>query len=420
MASQNVLNLVDTAFVGQVGEVALAAVGMGGFANWLFISVLIGLGAGVQSITARRFGEGAEARVASGLNAALIVAFVVGVPWALLGTTLAPAIFDLLVDDPEVRLLGGQYLGARFWAAPCVAANFAFRGFWNGTNRPTLYMGTLVCMHLLNIVLDYGLIFGNLGLPRLGAVGAGWATTISVGAGTLIYMHLGVRRAMPQGFLRRGGDRAVLRGLLRLSAPACIQQFTFSAGFVAFFVIAGRIGTEELAASNVILNLVLICVLPGLGMGLAGASLVGQALGAGDAADARRWGWEVLGVGLVATGGLGLALAAGAPTWLSVFLPDAPHTVAMAVGPLVLIGLTQWIEPVVLNNILLGVGDTMAVLVISLLTQWLIFLPTAYIASVTLEGGLMALWASMVLYRALALAGALVRFHRGAWARVRV
>ena len=214
--------------------------------------------------------------------------------------------------------------------------------------------------------------------------------------------------------------RAEFLTTFTLALPIVLTQLAQVGIGATDTIFMGRLGTEELAASSVILNLILICVLPGLGLGLAGASLVGQALGAGDAADARRWGWEVLGVGVVATGGLGLLLAAGAPTWLGVFMPDAPHTVAMAVGPLVLIGLTQWIEPVVLNNILLGVGDTMAVLVISLVTQWLIFLPTAYVTSVTLEGGLIALWGSMVLYRALALSGVLLRFHRGAWARVAV
>ena len=416
MTSQNVLNLVDTAFVGRLGEASLAAVGMGGFANWLTIAFLIGLGAGVQAITARRFGEGDSEHVATGLNSSLVIAFAAGIPVAIAGITLSPWMFSVLVDDPAVQAAGSSYLAARFIAVPFVAANFAFRGFWNGTNRPTLYMGTLVSMHVVNVVLDYGLIFGNLGLPELGAQGAGYATSISVIFGTGIYVVLGIRKARHQGFLQFRGMLDVMGPLLRLSLPACLQQFTFRAGFVVFFTIAGRIGTRELAASNVILNLLLVCILPGLGLGLAGASLVGQALGAGDKEDARRWGREVLGIGFVATGGLGLILALGAETWLGLFIPDSPETVALAIAPLTLVGLTQWIEPVVVINVLVGVGDTLAVLIISLVTQWLIFLPTAYAVAVVFDWGLLALWGAMVLYRALSLMATLVRFHQGAWA----
>ena len=416
MVSQNVLNLVDTAFVGRLGETSLAAVGMGGFANWLTISLLIGLGAGVQAITSRRFGERDDEQVATGLNAALIVSFAAGIPLAIAGIAASPWMFKILVNDAAVQAVGSPYLAARFLAVPFVAANFAFRGFWNGTNRPTVYMGTLVCMHVVNIVLDYGLIFGNLGMPELGATGAGYATSISIIVGTAVYFVLGVRRGRPQGFGVLRGVFPVIGRLLRLSVPACFQQFTFSGGFVVFFIIAGRIGTQELAASNVILNLLLVCILPGLGLGLAGASLVGQALGRGDKEDARRWGREVLLIGFLATGGLGLVLALGAETWLTLFMPTSPETVAMAVAPLMLVGFTQWIEPVVVNNLLTGVGDTVAVLIISLVSQWLIFLPVAYLVAVVLQGGLVALWASMVLYRALSLTASLIRFQRGAWA----
>ena len=416
MASQNVLNLVDTAFVGQLGETELAAVGMGGFANWLTIAFLIGLGSGVQAITARRFGEGDGRHVANGLNAALVLSFAAGIPLAIAGMNLSDWVFELLVDDVAVQAIGGGYLGARYIAVPFVAANFAFRGFWNGTNRPTVYMGTLISMHAVNIVLDYGLIFGNLGMPEMGATGAGYATSISIIFGTGIYFVIAAARARKQGFLDPRGVVRTVGSLLHLSIPAGFQQFTFSAGFVTFFAIAGRIGTKELAASTGILNLLLVCVLPGLGLGLAGASLVGQALGAGDEADARRWGREILAIGFVATGGLGLILALGAETWLHLFMPQSPETVALAIGPLMLIGFTQWIEPVVINNVLAGVGDTVAVLIISLVSQWLVFLPVAYLVAVVLQWGLLALWGCMVLFRALSLTASLIRFRSGAWA----
>lgn len=417
MASQNVLNLVDTAFVGQLGKASLAAVGMGGFANWLLIALLLGLGAGVQATAARRKGEGALDRTAVGLNAALLLAAALGIPVALLGEYFSGDIFAILNDDPAVQAPGAAYLGARFFAAPFAAANFAFRGYWNGTDRSKNYMITLVVMHLINVVLDWALIFGHLGLPEMGVAGAGWATSISLMAGTAFYFVLGWTQARSGGFLRATGTLAAMPTILRLAIPASVQQFAFSGGFVAFFVIAGKVGTDALAASNVLVNLMLLCVLPGVGLGLSGATLVGQALGAGDREDARAWGSDVVLVGILLMGLIGAVLALGAETWLGIFIKNDPTTIAIAVAPLVILGAAQAVDSVgvVLAQTLIGIGDTVAILRISLIGQWLLFLPTAWFLCVVQDGGLVTLWSAMVIWRIGTAVACWIRWRGSAW-----
>ncbi len=419
MASQNVLNLVDTAFVGRLGQASLAGVGMAGFANWLLISLLLGLGAGVQATAARRKGEGALSETAVGLNAALLLAAGLGIPVAVLGVVFAPDILAVLNDDPAVRVPGAAYLGARFVAAPFAAANFAFRGYWNGTDRSKNYMMTLMIMHLFNVVLDWALIFGHLGLPELGVAGAGWATSISLMIGTALYFGLGWLQARPGGFLRARGTLAVMPTIVRLAVPASVQQFAFSAGFVAFFVIAGKVGTDALAASNVLVNLMLLCVLPGVGLGISGATLVGQALGRGEPRDARAWGNDVIKVGMVLMGGIGGILALGASTWLGIFIDDDPATIAIAVTPLVILGLGQVVDSVgvVLTQTLIGIGDAIAILRISLIGQWLVFLPAAWWLCVVHDGGLLTLWAAMVVWRLGTALACVLRWRGAAWQR---
>jgi MATE family multidrug resistance protein len=265
MMSQTLLNLVDTAFVGSQGDAALAAVGLGSFANFLCVALLQGLGAGVQATASRRLGEGRREAMAVGLNAALAVGTVAGTAALVVGWFGAERLMGLLNDDPAVVEIGGGYLAARFLAIPFVSANFAFRGYWNGTNRSTYYLATLVVMHAINIFLDYSLIYGEFGFPELGAVGAGYATTISIVAGTLVYIGMAWSRARPEGFGQLEGLGEAARRVVRLSLPAGLQQMMYAAGFVMFFSIAGSIGTRELAASTVLVNLLLVCVLPGLG-----------------------------------------------------------------------------------------------------------------------------------------------------------
>ncbi len=420
MISQNVLNLVDIGFVGQLGDASQAAVGMGSFANWLLVSFLLGLGSGVQATAARRLGEGKLGETAGGLNAALSIALAIGVPAAFVGITFAEPLFGFLNDDPTVVSLGAGYLAARFAGTPFTAANVAFRGYWNGTNRSAVYLFTIVIMHIVNIVLDWGLIFGNLGLPKMGVAGAGWATSISVAVGTCLYIGLGLTLARGGGFLKLAGLAKTLPTVLRLSIPAGLQQLLFSAGFVMFFYIAGQVGTRTLAASTILINLALVCVLPGVGLGLAGASLVGQALGRKDLADARRWGWEVAALGSLVMGSLGLVLLLGNRVWLGI-LTDSEETIALAVVPLMIFAGAQFLDGVgvVLTNVLVGVGDVMWAFALNFTAQWVLFLPVAWFFAVHLEYGMIALWVGMAGYRAV-LAGLLAaRFHFGSWTKAR-
>jgi putative MATE family efflux protein len=402
MASQNVLNLVDTAMVGFLGAPALAAVGMASFANFMAVAFIMGLSAGVQAIAARRVGEGRRDETASGLNSGLLIALLVAIPWSLLLILFADRLFPFLVDDPEVVALGVPYFRARLVGMVAIGMNFAFRGFWNGIGQSRRYLQTLVIMHSCNLVLNWVLIFGHFGFPALGAVGAGIGTTIATFLGTAIYFVLALRHAKGTGFLRRMADRKTMASMLRLSIPAGMQSFFFATGMTAFFWIIGRIGTAELAASNVLVQLLLVAILPGVGFGLAAASLVGQALGRGDSEDAVTWGWDVSRLAMIVVGTGALVGVIAPDLLLRVFLHEE-HTIALARFPLRLLGVTMAIETLgsVLMNALLGAGASKTVMFVSVTLQWGLFLPMAFLIGPVLGFGMSAVWAAQVGYRCL-------------------
>jgi putative MATE family efflux protein len=402
MASQNVLNLVDTAMVGILGAPALAAVGMGSFANFMAGAFIMGLSAGVQAIAARRLGEGRRGDTASGLNSGLLIALSVAIPWSLLLIVFAGRLFPFLVDDPEVIALGVPYLRVRLAGMVAIGMNFAFRGFWNGIGQSRRYLQTLVIMHSCNIFLNWVLIFGHFGLPSLGVVGAGIGTTISTFLGTAIYVVLAVRHAQGTGFLRRIADRRTMLSMLQLSVPAGTQSFFFATGMTAFFWIIGRIGTAELAASNVLVQLLLVAILPGVGFGLAAASLVGQALGRGDPEDAVRWGWDVGRVAMLVVGAGALVGVFAPDVLLGIFLHEE-RTIALARLPLRMLGATMSVETLgsVLMNALLGAGASKTVMFVAVTLQWGLFLPVAFLVGPVLGFGMTAVWAVQVGYRCL-------------------
>lgn len=421
MVSQNVLNLVDTAMVGELGDAALAATGMGSFANFVSIAFITGMSSGVQAMVSRRKGEGRDAEAAVPLNGGLLLAAGLALPWCALLYWLAPTLFPLLIDDPAVQEIGIPYYRVRLLAMVAAGMNFAFRGFWNGISRSKMYLGTLVVMHLTNIGLNWVFIFGNLGAPALGAVGAGVASAIATGVGTVVYVALALKHARSMGFLAGLPGLDTLRTMLRLAVPAGIQQELFAAGYLAFFWIVGRVGTQELAAANVLLTITMVAILPGLGFGLGATSLVGQALGRKDPDDARRWGWDVVKVAVLVMGALGLPMLLLPEPILGVFL-DNPETRAMAVPALRIVGATIAFDAVgmVLLNALLGAGAARTVMVVGVGFQWLLGLPLVYLAGPGLGLGLTAIWASQVGWRSLQAGVFAALWQRQGWADIKV
>ena len=421
MISQNVLNLVDTGMVGVLGDNALAAVGIGSFTNFMAMAFITGMSTGVQAIAARRKGENRHRETAVPLNGGLLIVLCLALPASVLLYFLAPTIFSVLTGDAEVGALGTGYFQVRVLALIAVGMNFSFRGYWNAVDLSRLYLRTLLLMHVTNIFLNWVLIFGHLGMPALGTTGAGIGTSISTCLGTAYYFVLGMRHARGGGFLRGIPDRASLKLMLRLSVPSGIQQFFFAAGMTAFFWIVGRVGTAEVAASNVLINLLLVALLPGIGFGIAAASLVGQALGANDTAAAKAWGWDVVKIAAVVVGAISMPVIFVPKLALGAFLHD-PATLEMATTPLRLLAGMMAFDTVglVLMNALLGAGDSRRVMVISIVLQWFLFLPVAYCVGPGLGYGLVAIWAVHVGYRLLQTVAFVWSWCRGGWASIEV
>ena len=292
MMSQNVLNLVDIGMVGRLGDAALAATGLGGFANYLAIAFIIGLSAGVQALAARRLGEGRVSETAVPLNGGLLLSLLLGLPLCAVLYFATPWAFQFLTEDPAVAELGAPYLQVRLLSMIAVGMNFSFRGYWSAVHMTGIYLRTLLIMHALNIFLNWVLIFGNLGAPELGVYGAGLATTLSLYLGTALYFWFAWRHARERGFLDRVPARSTLWQQFKLSLPSSLQQLFFAAGLVMLVWIVGRIGTAEVAAVNVLMTFHITALLPAFGVALACTTLVGNALGRKDEDDAARWGWD--------------------------------------------------------------------------------------------------------------------------------
>jgi len=398
--SQNILNLVDIGMVGHLGDAALAATGIGSFTNYLAISFIIGLSAGVQALAARRLGEDRLDETAVPLNGGLFLALIIGLPLCAVLYLAIPATYSFLSNDPEVIEQGVPYLQVRILSMVAVGMNFSFRGYWSAIHMTGVYLRTLLIMHACNIFLNWVLIFGNLGAPEMGVFGAGLATTISLYIGTGLYFFFAYRHARDKGFLNRVPTRSTLWQQLRLSLPASLQQVFFSAGLVTLMWIVSQIGTAEVAAVNVLMTFHITAILPAFGLALAATTLVGNALGRGDIEDAVLWGWNAAAISLVYGILISLLLIPFADPLLGLFLTN-PETRQLAYWPMILWALVIGFDTtgMVLMNALIGAGDTRRSMWISVIAQWVFFLPLAFVAGPVLGFGLLGIWLVNSAYR---------------------
>ncbi|WP_285275297.1 MATE family efflux transporter [Halopseudomonas bauzanensis] len=421
MLSQSVLNLVDAAMVGSLGEASLAGVGLGGYANFMIIALVMGLGVGVQATVARRRGEGRNEQIAAPLNHGLFIAALLSLPLMLLCWFNAERIIGLLSKDADVIAIGSEYLQWRTLAVLAVGCNFAYRGYWNGIRQTGRYLQILVAMHVFNVIISYGLIFGHFGLPEMGAAGSGLGTSIAMFLGTGMYFLLTWHTGRRQGFMRSLPSLTDIRFMLRLSVPNSLQQFFFATGVTALFWIIGQIGTAELAIAHVLVNLALLLILPGVGLGMAATTLVSHSLGEQQPQEAYRWGWDVVRVAVVTLFIMGLPFWLVPELILQAFTRD-PALLALGTWPLRITGLGMTLDAIalVLTQALLGAGASRTVMSVNLGSQWLIFLPCAYLAGPILGGGLLAVWLLQSLYRVMTSVIFAIMWERKHWADIQI
>jgi len=403
MLSQSLLNLIDAAMVGSLGQVALAGVGIGGYATFLAISLILGLSSGVQAMVARRRGQKRNLEIARPVNWGLLLAISIGLPLTLFYSFFSDHIVALMSDDQNALTIADQYFEYRILALLAIGMNLCFRGYWNGTNRPMVYLRILILMHIINVLLSFGLIFGHFGLPELGAAGAGLGTTLALYLGCAMIAYVTWKDARPKGFLKFSkGKASSLATLLKLSIPHSVQQFFFAAAVAVLFWIIGQLGTEQQAIGHILINLALFLILPGVGFGIASTTLVSHALGESQPDLALRWGWDIIKTATI------LMALLSTPMWLipqqvlSLFLQD-PALIEQARLPLMLTGLAICLDAsaIVLTQALLGAGANRTVMLITTAGQWGFYLPLAWLIGPYLGFGLTGIWLLQVIHRAL-------------------
>ena len=415
MLSQSMLNLIDAALVGQLGEVALAGVGVGGYAMFMLTALVFGLSSSVQSQTAQRTGA-CHVNVVHPLQSGLFLGCAMALPLSLLAWWQAPLLIGLINQIDDVQRVAVDYFRWRVMSLTAIALTLCFRGYWNGRQQTHLYLRIIFAVHILNVVASACLIYGLAGLPKMGPSGAGAGTTLSLLAGLIMWWWVSTKRTSSQQFLTLLPCVATLRTTWTLAAPHSLQQFLFAAGYAVLFWLLSQLGTASVAVGHVLINLSLLLILPGVGVGVAAMSLVGEALGRDAQQEAHRWGLDALRVAWLLLVILALPMLLMPEYVLNIFFSSS-ELVRLGKLPLQLTGLMIVLDAaaLVLAQALMGAGAQRTVMLLTLGMQWLLFLPLAWWVGIGLDQGLLGIWLMQLCYRLINSVGFLWVWQRRRW-----
>ena len=373
--------ITDLIMVGTISAFAVAAVGLGLQSLMFIFSILTVLQVGTSALISRFYGAGRMKQGSLALATLLKFAFYLSFPLTLFWYFGSNGLYEWFGVETEVKELGSSYVSILTFMLPFILLKYVFVTALNATGDTTTPMYIKIVSIVLNISLNYLLIFGNFGFPVLGVIGAAWATVIVNILEVSFYAWLyfkGKTPFMPLFYFSKN----LLNRALKVGLPATYERTLTVSSFMLFTAIIANYSTEALAGYQIGLRVEGIAFMPGIGFTIAAMALMGQGLGAKKPEQSRE---DVLLVLKYATA-LMFALSffmVLTPEWIVQFFTNDLKTIEEASLYLQIVGLSQ--IPLafnfVLSGALRGAGDSKRTLRINLISLWMVRIIPAFVLS---------------------------------------
>ncbi|CAB49288.1 MATE family efflux transporter [Pyrococcus abyssi] len=443
--SQTLLNLVDTMIVGHVSSVALGAVGLGGQVSWFMFPIMMAISTGTLALVARRVGEKNFEEASRIAEQSMYIAFIIGIPVMLFGLFLGDEVLKIMGAKGEVLEIAYAYLRVLFLFYPIRFMGFAFFSALRGAGDTKTPMKLNILMNVINAVLDYLLVFGKFGFPRLGPVGAAWASGIGITIAFLVGMYLFItNKLILKPVLDLSLRFDIIEKILRIGTPTMLERGLFSFYNFLYVSIVARFGKIALSAHYIGLRIESIAYMPAFGFSIATSALVGQNLGAKKPEEAERTVKEALKMTTMFMSAMAFVLMVFPGYLTEPFLshndPNYQAVKSLAVIYLIIVGISE--IPLgmtfVLSGALRGAGDTKSPLYVTSVSKLLFRILPAYllgfgfeipelsIGPFTFPGfkfpgmGVIAAWIGMSLETFVTAGLFWLVFKRGKWKKIKI
>ena len=441
------MSLVDVAMVGHLGPEALAATGMGGMLAWGALSIVLGIGTSVQTITSRRLGQKKPKECINALNNGFLLASIYSIPISLLGWTYGYLIIPLFINDSITTPIAISYFSISSIGIFFNALSFVFQGFYTGIEKTKIHLNVTITSNIINAYLNAGFIYGKAKLGYLFGSQTNsffdlsslwfWADFEGLGVtgaaiGTLIssiwmmghyFYYLNKQKIIMDnnGFLNHGLNSEMLKKQIRLSFPMGFQEMMIAIGYSFFCKIMSLIGILELATTQLLFTIMHASFMPAMGVGQACATLVGKYMGSNEIEKSEQSIIESLRIAEYIMGTMGVVFILFPKFILLLFTSD-PEIIKMGIWGLRLIGFLQFVDAVcfTLFLALTGAGNTLFPALVESLLIWCFMLPVSYYIGVVLTVGFKGPFVAFAIYLLLMAVILSLKMKKGDWKEIEV
>ncbi|MCA1456073.1 MATE family efflux transporter [Bradyrhizobium sp. BRP22] len=392
----------DLAFIGRLGDEAVAAAALAGTVYFVSFTFGMGLMSAVAPLAAQAFGARDPRMVRRSLRVGLWAALLITLPLMVL-PFCGEQILLALGQSATAAQLAQQYLFGLAWGMLPALWFIAIRGFMSAVNRPEpvlwITLAAIPANALLVYLLLYGASYGAWELPSLGLFGAGVATSI-VNLGTFLaglwfaYRRPPFRKYQVLGRVWRV-DWPLMRQLVIVGAPISMSFLLEYGLFGAAGLLMGLISTAALAAHQIALQIAAILFMVPFGIGMAATVRVGHAVGRADASAVKRAGLVATGLGIAFMSAMTLCVILGRYAIAEIFLGEAAEATAQLTASLLLVGSTFFIADgvqTVAAGALRGMNDTRLPLLFATISYWLIGFTSACLLGFMTTLGAVGIW----------------------------
>ena len=282
--AQTIINFTDTAFLGRLGVIALGASMLAGLFYFVFTTIATGFAIGIQIIIARRFGEGNHGRIGVIFQHGSIFVLILGLILFSILYIFSDHLLLWLIDSPNIYEASLEYIKYRQFGIIFVCFNFLYRALYVGISNTKVITYSTIIMAVVNIFLDYCLIFGNFGFPEMGIGGAALASFCAeVSAFTFftVYSYITLRNKDYGMFKLHRLESELMGRILKLATPTMIQKlFSFSVWFI-FFILIEKMGETATGISSIVRSVYMILITPCFAFATTTNTVVSRIIGEG-------------------------------------------------------------------------------------------------------------------------------------------
>lgn len=399
--SQSLMGVVDALFMGRVGVAEQGAVGFAALLAWTLMSLFVGTLNGINTFVAQDFGANRHQQCGAYLWRGFVVAFG-GALLLLAVTPLVPTLLAAMRPAPGVAAPAASYLEIRLVGAIVPLLNAPLIAFMRGIGNTRTPMIITLVANLANVPLNYALIFGKLGLPPLAERGAALATVLASLIELALYSWVVFQRGLDAEFRTRrwrGFSWSGVRQLFAVGFPIGLSWSLEMAAWSAFSALVASFGAAQLAAHNIVIQVLHFSFMPGMAFSVSATTLVGQYLGAENLRAAVRSARNcvLLGLGYMSLMAL-VFLLFGYP--LTRLFNPAEEVVRIGGRLFLMAAVFQVFDAlaIISAGIVRGAGDTRWPMIAQLVLSFGVFLPLAYTFAVVRGDGVYGAWLGGTLY----------------------